>query len=106
MPITKKTDFIKWLFEKRDVDGLIIAFLISASVNSFISDLTVSVVDPIIEGILPKTDDKTQQVLNINNIIVFKFKLQYLLSGLIRLFITLLFAFLMVKYIYTFMQLD
>ena len=96
----KKGNFIKWLFEKRDVDGLIIAFLISASVNSFISSLTMSVVDPIIEGLLPKTDDKTEQVLNINDYFVFKFKLQFLLSGIVRLLITLTLAFFTVKYIY------
>lgn len=102
----KKGKFVKWLFEKRDVDGLIIAFLISASVNSFIASLTKSVVDPIIEGVLPKTDEKTEQVLNINNYFVFRFKLQYLLSGIIRLLITLSLAFLMVKYVYRFLDLE
>lgn len=102
----KKSNFVKWLFEKRDVDGLIIAFLISASVNSFISSLTVSIVDPIIEGLLPKTDDKTEQVLNINDYFVFKFKLQFLLSGIVRLLITLSLAFFTVKYIYKLLKFE
>jgi large-conductance mechanosensitive channel len=102
----KNTNFIKWLFEKRDVDGLIIAFLISAAVNSFIKDFTIAIVDPIINGLLPSNDNETKQVLNIRNYIVFEFKLQYLISGIIRLLITFLLAFMMVKYIFQFFSLD
>lgn len=104
----KKVSFLKWLFEKRDVDGLIIAFLISAAVNSFIRDFTSAIVDPIINGILPSNnDDKdSEQVLNINDYIVIRFKMQYLLSGTIRLLISFLLAYLIVKYIYQFFSLD
>ena len=102
----KNSNFIKWLFEKRDVDGLIIAFLISAAVNSFIKDFTLAIVDPVINGILPSTDNETKQVLNINDIIIIDFKLQYLISGMFRLLITFLLAFLIVKYIFQFFSLD
>jgi large-conductance mechanosensitive channel len=97
---------MKWLFQKRDVDGLIIAFLISAAVNAFIKDFTIAVVDPIIESILPKSNDNTEQVININNYIIVRFKLQYLLSGMVRLLITFLLAYLIVKYLYQFFSLD
>lgn len=102
----KNYNFMKWLFQKRDVDGLIIAFLISAAVNAFIKDFTIAVVDPIIESILPKSNDNTEQVININNYIIVKFKLQYLLSGLVRLLITFMLAYLIVKYLYQFFSLD
>jgi large-conductance mechanosensitive channel len=104
----KKTSFFKWLFEKRDVDGLVIGFLISAAVNAFIKDFTLAVVDPIIYGMLPSSDksEDTEQVLNINDYMVIRFKLQYLLSGTIRLLITLLLAYLIVKYLYQFFSLD
>jgi glucan phosphoethanolaminetransferase (alkaline phosphatase superfamily) len=96
----KNTDFINWLFEKKDIDGLIIAFLISASVNSFITDFTVGFVDPIINGLLPTNDNETKQVLNIKDIIIIEFKLQYIISGLIRLTITLILAYFIVIYIF------
>tara|TARA_Y100000389_G_C17359260_1_gene462810 strand:- start:743 stop:1057 length:315 start_codon:yes stop_codon:yes gene_type:complete len=102
----KNDNFMKWLFQKRDVDGLIIAFLISAAVNAFIKDFTIAVVDPIIESILPKSNDNTEQVININNYIIVRFKLQYLLSGMVRLLITFLLAYLIVKYLYQFFSLD
>lgn len=102
----KNDNFMKWLFQKRDVDGLIIAFLISAAVNAFIKDFTSAVVDPIIESILPKSNDNTEQVININNYIIVRFKLQYLLSGMVRLLITFLLAYLIVKYLYQFFSLD
>lgn len=102
----KNDNFMKWLFQKRDVDGLIIAFLISAAVNAFIKDFTIAVVDPIIESILPKSNDNTEQVVNINNYFIVRFKLQYLLSGMVRLLITFLLAYLIVKYLYRFFSLD
>lgn len=104
--MAKKLSFLKWMFEKRDVDGLIIAFLISAAVNAFIKDFTLAVVDPIINGILPKSNENTEQVININNYIIIKLKLQYLISGLVRLIITFILAFVIVRYIYQLFSLD
>jgi large-conductance mechanosensitive channel len=102
----KNLSFIEWLFRKRDVDGLIIAFLISAAVNAFIQDFTYAIVDPIIESILPKSNVDSEQIVNINNYFVIKFKLQYLLSGIVRLLITFCLAYLIVKYLYQFFSLD
>ena len=102
----KNTDFINWLFKKKDVDGLIIAFLISAAVNSFISDLTIGIVDPIINSLLPETDNQTKQVLNIRDVIVIEFKLQYIISGIVRLGITLILTYLIFTYIFRFFSLD
>ena len=104
--MVKQLSFVKWMFEKRDIDGLIIAFLISAAVNAFIKDFTLAIVDPIITCILPKSNENTEQVVNINNYIIIKFKLQYLISGIVRLSITFILAFLIVRYIYQFFSLD
>ena len=102
----KNSNFFKWMFEKRDVDGLIIAFLISAAVNAFIKDFTLAIVDPIINSILPKSNQNSEQIININNYIIIKFKLQYLISGFVRLVITFMLAFLIVRYIYQLFSLD
>lgn len=103
----KSMNFKKWLFEKRDVDGLIIAFLISAAVNAFIKDFTLGIIDPLINGFLPSNNnEKNEQVLNINNVIVIRFKLQYVISGLIRLLITFYLAYLIVRYIYQIFSLN
>ena len=97
----KPTSFTKWLFEKRDVDTLIIAFLISQSCSQFISDISIAFIDPIIEGIIPfsNTDDQVQ-VLNIYDYIIIKFKLQYALSGFIKLLFNFILAYIIVIYIY------
>lgn len=92
--------FTKWLFEKRDVDTLIIAFLISQSCNQFISDFSTAIIDPIIEGILPQTNDKFVQRLNIYDYIIIDFKLQYALSGFIKLMFNFILAYIIVMYIY------
>jgi large-conductance mechanosensitive channel len=92
--------FTKWLFEKRDVDTLIIAFLISQSCNQFISDFSTAIIDPIIKGILPQTNDKFVQRLNIYDYIIIDFKLQYALSGFIKLMFNFILAYIIVMYIY------
>ena len=60
-------DFKKWLFEKRDIDGLIIAFIVSNAISGFIRDFTDGVVNPILIGILPSNSETDTQTLNINN---------------------------------------
>jgi|TARA_Y100000389_G_scaffold196373_1_gene229216 large-conductance mechanosensitive channel len=102
----KKTSFTKWLFEKRDVDTLIIAFIISQSCSQFISDLSVSIINPIIEGLLPQTDDDQVQVLNIYNYIIIRFKLQYAISGFIKLLFNFFLAYIIVMYVYKILNLN
>ena len=101
-----KQNFMDWMFKHRDIDGLIIAFLVSGAVATFINDLTIAVMDPIIMSLLPKNYDEVYQTLNILDIIVIRFQLQYILSGIMRMLLTLGVAFLFVQYLYKVLQLQ
>ena len=96
----KSQSFTKWLFEKRDVDPLIIAFLISQSCSQFIGDITTAIINPIIEGLLPQTNSDQVQTLNLYNYIVIHFKLQYAISGFIKLLFNFVLAYISVMYVY------
>lgn len=98
-----KDEFTKWMFEKRDIDGLIIAFMISNALNQFISDFTNGLINPIITAVLPTNKDNNQ-ILNINDKFIFKFKLQLILTGLIKLFINMIIVYLIVTYIYKYLN--
>jgi large-conductance mechanosensitive channel len=97
--MSKSKGFFHWFFEKKDIDTLIVAFMVSAAVGSFIKDLSNAIINPIMTAILP-TNNEDEQIININNKIIFKFKLQLLLSGLIKLLTTLYIAYLIVKHIF------
>ena len=98
-----KDEFTKWMFEKRDIDGLIIAFMISNALNQFISDFTNGLINPIITAVLPTNKDNNQ-ILNINDKLIFKFKLQLIVTGLIKLFINMIIVYLIVTYIYKYLN--
>lgn len=102
----KKGNFMDWMFKHRDIDGLIIAFLVSGAVASFINDLTIAVMEPIIAGFMPKNYHNLYQTLNIYNIIVIRFQLQFIITGVLRMLLTLAVAFLFVKYLYKMLSLQ
>ena len=102
----KSASFTKWLFEKRDVDTLIIAFLISQSCSQFIGDITTAIINPIVEGILPKTSSDQVQTLNIYDYIIIHFKLQYAISGFIKLIFNFILAYVIVMYVYRLLNLN
>ena len=93
-------DLKHWMFEKRDIDGLIVAFLVSGAINHFTSDLSKGFIDPILTAIFP-TNEKEEQVLNMNDYIVIKFKLQLVFSGIIKLSINLLIVYIIITRVYT-----
>lgn len=95
-------NFKKWLFEKRDIDGLIIAFIVSNAISGFIKDFTIGIIDPILVGILPSNTDTDTQTLNINDTLIIKFKFQLILSGILKVFINLLIAYIIVMYVFDF----
>ena len=101
-----KQNFMDWMFKHRDIDGLIIAFLVSGAVATFINDLTIAVMDPVINSILPDNYEEVYQTLNVFNIVVIRFQLQYILSGILRMFLTLGVAFLFVQYLYKLLALQ
>lgn len=96
--LKNKNSFLYWLFEKRDIDGLIIAILVSNAIGMFTRDISTALIEPLIAGILP-TNDKDEQILKIYTF-EFKFKLQYLVSGLMKATINLWFAYLIVSFVY------
>jgi hypothetical protein len=99
MVLQNKDSFLYWLFEKRDVDGLVIALLISNSIGMFTKDLSTAIVEPIISAFLP-TNDNDQQILNFQDTIIIKFKLQYLFSGLLKVAVNLYVAYVIVTLVY------
>jgi large-conductance mechanosensitive channel len=99
-----KLNFVSWLFEQKDVDGLIIALLISDAVRNFIDNLSISIIQPILESILP-TNDNSEQVLKIKTFKI-KFKLQYLIAGFINLIFIFFLSYLIVKYLYGILSLN
>ena len=103
----KGTSFFDWAFKNRDADGLIITFLFIDAISNFIQSIIIGIINPIIESILPKDyHDNVEQVLNIFNIIKIRFQLQYILSGFVRMILTFLIAYLMLKYLYSALSLD
>jgi large-conductance mechanosensitive channel len=93
-----KNSFLYFLLEKKDVDGLIIALMISNAIGVFIDDLTTGIIEPIITGVLPSNTDD-EQILRVSSI-EFKFKFQYILSGLLKLFINVWLVYILVKILY------
>ena len=77
---------------------LIIAILVSNAIGMFTRDISTAVIEPLIAGILP-TNEKDEQLLEIYTL-KFKFKLQYLVSGLLKATINLWFAYLIVSLVY------
>jgi large-conductance mechanosensitive channel len=96
----KIKSFSHWLFVKRDVDSLIIAFIISTACNDFIKDFSLGIIKPIIEGILPKTDKSSVQTLNIYDYLVIRFQLQYVVSGFFKLSVNFALAYVIVMHVY------
>jgi hypothetical protein len=94
--LMKQQNFIYWLFESKDVDVLIIAIIISTTLDMFIRDISAGVVKPIITGIL-HTNDDDEQILKIYNFEI-KFKLQLIVSGFLKATLFLWITYLTVKY--------
>jgi len=93
-----KNSFLYWLLEKRDIDGLIIAILVSNAIGMFTQDISSGFIEPLIAGFLPTNKDD-EQVLRIASF-EFNFKLQYIVSGFLKASINLWIAYLIVTFIY------
>ena len=96
----KTVSFKKWLFEKKDVDTLIIALILSTASTNFIKDFSTGIINPIIESIIPSKNKDMVQTLNIYDFIVINFKLQVVITGFINLCFNFLLAYLIVTYIF------
>lgn len=93
-----KNSFLYWLLEKRDIDGLIIAILVSNAIGMFTRDISSGFIEPLIAGFLPTNKDD-EQVLRLGSL-EFKFKLQYIVSGFLKASINLWIAYLIVTFVY------
>jgi hypothetical protein len=93
-----KNSFLYWLLEKRDIDGLIIAILVSNAIGMFTRDISSGFIEPLIAGFLPTNKDD-EQVLRVGSL-EFKFKLQYIVSGFLKASINLWIAYLIVTIVY------
>jgi len=104
--VVSKNHFVDWMFKHRDIDGLIIAFLVSGAVATFINDITIAVMDPLINSIMPNNYNEVYQTLNVFNVTVIRFQLQFILSGIMRMVLTLGMAFVFVRYLYSMLSLQ
>ena len=93
-----ENSFLYWLLEKRDIDGLIIAILVSNAIGMFTKDISAGLIEPLIAGFLPTNKDD-EQVLRLGSL-EFKFKLQYIVSGFLKASINLWIAYLIVTFVY------
>lgn len=83
-----KNSFKNWIFKQRDIDVQLISLLIATAISGFIGDFTRGVVDPIVEGVMPNGDEASYQQVG-----PFKFKLQKLISGFIKMIILFLIVY-------------
>ena len=93
-----KNSFLYWLLEKRDIDGLVIAILVSNAIGMFTRDISTGFIEPLIAGFLPTNKDD-EQVLRLGSL-EFKFKLQFIVSGFLKASINLWIAYLIVTFVY------
>lgn len=97
----KNISFKQWLFEKKDVDSLIIALILSNASTNFIKDISDGIINPIIEGIIPSTNESVQTI-KIYDYLKFDFKLQIVITGIIKLVFNFTLAYLIVTYLFRF----
>jgi large-conductance mechanosensitive channel len=80
-------NILDWVFKQRDIDTQVISLMIAAALTGIIKDLSVGVIDPLVSGTLRLDKDDEQKVGP------YKFKLQLLVSGLIKAVIILLIVY-------------
>jgi len=93
----KTNTFLYWLFEKRDIDGLVIAIILANAIEMFTKDVSNAILEPIIVAFLP-THSKQEQTLQIGSM-EFKFKIQLLIAGLVRLVINCWIAYQIMTFV-------
>lgn len=84
------SSMLKWIFHNKDIDVMIITFLISISVGKLVNSFMTALVEPIFESIFK---NNTSQVLKIKSVKIY-FKIQLLIMGIFEFFTILLIAFI------------
>lgn len=90
--------FVDWMFNKADIDGLIIALIISNSVENFTKDFAKAIIEPTVDAFFPMDENRSQNI-NLGDRMI-KLKLQYILSSFVKVFFNILLAYFIVKVIY------
>jgi large-conductance mechanosensitive channel len=90
------SDFQKWVFVKQDLDSLLITFLITTGVTSFINGVMRGVFTPILNSMWGNKGDSLSQKLVIRGIHI-NFKIQYLIDGLVQLMMFVLTAYVVFR---------
>ncbi len=80
-------NILDWVFKQRDIDTQVISLMIAAALTGIIKDLSVGVIDPLVSGTL-RLDKNDEQKVG-----PYKFKLQLLVSGLIKAVVILLIVY-------------
>ena len=89
-------NFVKWFFENRELDNLIIAGLFTTAISTFLKSFEESIIQPILKAFL--ANNKNTTALKIGKY-VFLFKLHDLLSAFFKLLIQIAIAYFMFRYI-------
>ena len=90
--------FVDWMFNKADIDGLIIALIISNSVENFTKDFAKAIIEPTVDAFFPMDENRSQNI-NFGDTMI-KLKLQYILSSFVKVLFNILLAYFIVKVIY------
>lgn len=91
--------FVDWMFNKADIDGLIIALIISNSVENFTKDFSKAIIEPSVDAFFPMDENRSQNLKLVNGVEI-KLKLQFVFSALIKVIFNLMLAYFIVKVIY------
>ena len=94
-------DFTQWLFEKRDIDGMVIGMIISRPIGDLMRNISDGFIIPIINGIA-QIDKNKKYVVKIGKHNI-EFKLNEILYSFIVAFLNILLAYVLVKYIYVYL---
>ncbi len=91
--------FVDWMFNKADIDGLIIALIISNSIENFTKDFSKAIIEPSVDAFFPMDENRSQNLKLVNGVEI-KLKLQFVFSSLLKVIFNLVLAYFIVKVIY------
>lgn len=95
MKIIKDKNFVKWMIDKRDIDGLIIAFLISSSISKVVNSFVDGLVEPFLNAFFILDSDYTHDVYITNRLS--RFKLNMFISNCIKFVVNCLIAYILFR---------
>lgn len=88
-------DFFRWLFVKRDIDGLIVGLMISSSISYVLRDLTDGIIKPLFLNGLLGGDSKVKIEMFGNKV---ELDWKKVVGSIMSLILNLLLAFFIVRW--------